>query len=218
MEVLTIHQLVAATAVAVVAVMMFMIAVVVAAVATIVVAATAFAVVAMTAATAGKMLHKVVDLCLCGVAILEDGALEVERLTSQRVVEVNLHFLFANFYDAAIEACTLLVLQGHDGIGIDVLVVEMAIDAEHLAVEVKHEFVVILAIALFLAQRDIEVLTLGGGNHLVFKLVEGKTKARNETEGALSGGLFDEFFAVLAVHIQLVGNGYILVFLVVHIP
>ena len=108
-------------------------AVVVSASAVIVVATTATTVTVTTTA-ACQVLHHVVNLFLGSLTILQHGAFEIERLASQRVVEIHLHLLFANLQHATIEALALLVLQRYDGILIDVLVVEVSIDAEHIAV------------------------------------------------------------------------------------
>ena len=97
------------------------------------------------------MLHHVVNLFLRGLTILQHGALKVERLASQRVVQVHLHLFLADFQHATVEAFALLVLQGHDSVLVDMLVVEVSVDAEHLAIEVEHQFIMILAVALFLA-------------------------------------------------------------------
>lgn len=142
--------------------------------------ATTSAAVTMTAATTCQVLHHVVNLFLAGLTILQHGAFEIECLASQRMVEVHLYFLFANLQHATIETLALLILQGYDSVLIDVLVVEVTINAEHIAVEIEDILLVILAIALFLAQSQIEVLALLCGNHLLLELIEGETKAGDE--------------------------------------
>ena len=205
------RDLVAVTTAAAVAMLMMVLMVVTASASTVVIVivvtsavASTTTVAAIAAATSSEVLHHVVYLFLSGVAVLQNGTFEVECLTSQRMVEVNLHLLFANLQYATIEAVTLLILQGHDGVNIDMLVVEVAIDAEYLACQIQHVFVVIFTIALFLAQRDIEVLAFRSSNHLLLELVECKAEACDEAEGALCSSLFDEFFTIVTVNIQLV--------------
>ena len=147
---------------------------------TVTVATTVTTVVTAAATATSQMGYQMLNLLSGGLARLKDGPLEVQRLTSQRMVQVNLHLLLANSHDMAVETAALFVLQRNDGIIIDVFVVEVAIDAEHIAIEVEHILVMILAIALFLAQRELEVLTLLCGNHLLLELVEGETKACDE--------------------------------------
>ena len=195
----------------------FMVLVVVVATAVVMVA-TASTAVTMASAASCHVFDEVVNLLLCGVAVFYHSTFKIQRLASQRVVEVYLDFLFANLYDASVETVALLVLQGYDGVLVDVLVVEVAVDAERLAIQVEHVFIHIFTIAIFFAQRDIEGLSLGGGKHLFLELVERKAEAGDEGEGALSGSLFDEFFTVIAVDIQLVCSGNVLVCFVVHIP
>ena len=146
----------------------------------VVVSATASTTVAVTTTTTRQVLHHVVYLFLRGFTVLQYGTLKIECLACQWVVEVHLHFVLADFHHATIEAFALLVLQGHDSILINMLVVEVSVDAEHLAVEVEHQLIVILSITLLLAQCEFEVLTLSGSFHLLFELVESKAKAGDE--------------------------------------
>jgi hypothetical protein len=148
--------------------------------ATVVVVATTSAAVTMATATTCQVLHHVVYLLFGGLTILQHSAFEIECLASQWVVEVHLYLLFGNLQHATVEALTLLVLQRYDGILVDMLVVEVSVDAEHIAIEVEDIFLVILAIALLLAQGELEVLTLLCGNHLLLKLIECKTKTSEE--------------------------------------
>ena len=80
------------------------------------------------------MLHQVGYLLVGGGAVLEDSTFEVECLTGQRVVQVYLHLFFTDFYDASVETLAFFVLQGNDSVFINMLVVEVSVDAEHLAV------------------------------------------------------------------------------------
>ena len=169
----------AATAVMVVLVVMVTTAIIVFTAAVVVAATTSTAVTVTTAATC-QVLHHVVNLFLGSLAVLQHSAFEIERLTCQWVVEVHFYLLFTNFQYATIEALALFVLQGNDGILIDMLVVEVSVDAEHVAVEVEDILVMIFSIALFLAQRKLKVLAFLSGNHLLLELVEGKTKACDE--------------------------------------
>ena len=166
--------------------------------------AATLAIVAMTATTASEVLHEMADFCLCGIAILQHAASEIECLTSQGVVEVYLHFLFAHFHDTTVEATAFLVLQRNDGLGIDVLVVEVSVDAEYLAVEVKHSFVAVFAIAVFLAECEAELLALWNGCDSVLKLVECESKATDKGERLVFLGLFYEMATVLIVDEQLI--------------
>ena len=87
-----------------------------------------------TSATARHVSHQVFYLFGCSLAVFQYGAFESEILASQWVVQVNFHFLFAYFYDTSVETLTFFVLQGNDSVFIDMLVVEMSVDAEHFAV------------------------------------------------------------------------------------
>lgn len=90
---------------------------------------TAFAMMMSTSVTAAcQHLDGLVDLFLCGIAILADGARKVERLASQWVIGVDGNTVFLHLHDFGHELMIIVVRQCDDGIGVDVLMVEMAID------------------------------------------------------------------------------------------
>ena len=95
---------------------------------------TAFAMmVSATVATACQHLDGLIDLFLCGIAVLADGACEVERLASQRMVGIYGDSVFLHLHHLGHELMVVAVCQRDDGIGVDVVVVEMAVDREDLA-------------------------------------------------------------------------------------
>ena len=91
---------------------------------------TAFAMmmVSATVTAACQHLDGLVDLFLCGIAILADGARKVERLASQWVVGINGDTIFLHLHHSGHKLMILAICQGDDGIGVDVLVVEMTVD------------------------------------------------------------------------------------------
>src|SRR5574344_688107 len=100
---------------------------------TTVTAAAASAVSATSAFTAQHACH-LLYLGIGGRTRLVDGTLEVERHTSQWVVEVYAHLVAADAYHASEETVAVLVLQRDDGFWVDVLAVKLAVDAEYLLV------------------------------------------------------------------------------------
>ena len=117
---------------------------------------------AVTAAAAASLMgYQVFNLLSRGLARLKDGTLEMQRLTSQRMIQVNLHLLLANSHDMSVKTAALLVLQGNDGIFIDVFVVEMTIDAEHLTVQVKHMLLQVVTVCLLLGDGEVKSIVLG---------------------------------------------------------
>ena len=90
---------------------------------------TTFAMMMSTTVTAAcQHLDGLVDLFLCGVAVFADGACEVERLACQRVIGVDGDAIFLHLHDSGHELMILAICQGDDGIGVDVLMVEMTVD------------------------------------------------------------------------------------------
>ena len=85
---------------------------------------------AATAASASHMLDEVLDLLLGSLAVLGHLSAEQQRLACQRMVQVHLHLLVGHLNDTAVEVVAVLVLQGHHGSLVDVLVVEVSVDGE----------------------------------------------------------------------------------------
>ena len=101
--------------------------------ATIVTAFTFAMMVATAVTTACQHLDGLVDLFLCGIAVLDNGTCEVECLACQRVVGVDGNTVFLHLHDLGHKLMVVAIGQRDDGIGVDVLVVEMAVDREDLA-------------------------------------------------------------------------------------
>ena len=99
----------------------------------------AFAMMMATTVTAARQhLDGLVDLFLGGVAVLNDGAREIERLASQRVVGVDSHTVLLDLHHLGHELMVLAICQGNDGIGEDIVVVEMAVDREYLTIDLMN--------------------------------------------------------------------------------
>ena len=107
-------------------------------------------VVAATSTTARHMGHQVLYFFGSSFAVFQHSSFEGEILASQRMIQVHLNLLFADFDNTSEETLSLFVLQGNDSVFIDMFVVEMAVDAEHLAVQVEHELVIVVTIGLVL--------------------------------------------------------------------
>ena len=117
------------------AIVMMLVLVVVSAIA-VIVFATASATVTVTTTATCEVFHHMIYLFLRGIAVLQNGSLEVKCLSSQRVVEVHLHLVLADFQHATVETLALFILQGNDSVLKDMLVVEMSVDTKHLTVEI----------------------------------------------------------------------------------
>ena len=91
-------------------------------------------VMATASATTRHVCYQMFYLFGCGLAVFQYSTFESEVFASQRVVQVYLHLFFTDFYDASVETLAFFVLQGNDSVFINMLVVEVSVDAEHLAV------------------------------------------------------------------------------------
>ena len=147
---------------------------------------TAFAMMMSATVTAtSQHLDGLVDLLLCGVAVLANGTSEVECLTSQRVVGVNRHTVFLHLHDLGHELMVLSVCQGDHGIGVDIVVVEMTIDREHLTIDLMHALRLVGSKGLCWLEHEIEAVALCVLYHLLLERIEGDAKTSDKLEGAL---------------------------------
>ena len=93
---------------------------------------------AVASAASREMGHHVLDLLGRSLTVFKYSTLEVERLASQGMVQVYLYLLLAYLYNTAIETTAFLILQGNHGIIVNVLMVEMTVDAEYLAAKIEY--------------------------------------------------------------------------------
>ena len=179
-------MLFAASAVTVAASALAAMAVAVTAVATSATTATASA---LAAQHAGHLLNFAVG----GQARFAYLALEVKRLASQGVVQVDLNLAVADAQDPAEEAVTILVLQGNDGVGVDVLAVEASVYAEHLFVQVYDARVDILAVSTVGGEGEVKLVARGQRGYLGLEVFECGSKSAQEYKGLVGAGLLDQF-------------------------
>ena len=147
---------------------------------------TAFAMMMSATVTATcQHLDGLVDFLLGSIAVLADGAREVERLASQRVVGIDSDTVFLHLHHLGHELMVVAVCQRDDGIGVDVIVVEMAIDREHLTVDFMNALWLVGAKGLLRCEDKVEGVALRMLGHLSLESVEGDAKTSDKLEGAL---------------------------------
>lgn len=170
-----------------------------------IVTAFAFAMMMTTTMTAtSQHFDSLADLFLCGIAILDDGTCEVECLASQRVVGVDSHAVFFDLHDLGHELMVFAICQGDDGIGVDVIVVEMTIDREYLTVDLVNALRFVGAKGLLRREDKVESIALRMLGYLLLEGVEGNAKTSNKLEWALCACLFLEFLLAISHGIQFV--------------
>lgn len=126
---------------------------------TLMVSASAFATAAVASATATvHVAEHSLNLVHCSLAVLDDVALEVELLASERMVEVDLHRSVAYLEHCADEEVAILVLQRNLSALEDILAVELSVYGEHFLVEVDDALRLILAECLLLLKLEVELL------------------------------------------------------------
>ena len=153
---------------------------------------------ATTVTTTCQHLDGLADLLLSRIAVLDDGARKVELLASQRVVGVDGHAVFLNLHHFGHELMVLAICQGDDGIGVDVVVVEMAIHREYLTVDLMNALWLISAKGLCGLEGKVEDVALRMLGHFLFKSVESDSKTCDKLEGTLCASLFLEFLLTVS--------------------
>ena len=178
---------------------------------------TAFAMMmATTMTTAREHLDGLVDLFVRGVAVLHDGTCEIERLASQGVVGVNCHTVLLDLHHLGHELMVFAICQGDNGIGEDIVVVEMAIDREYLTVDLMNALGLVGTESLLGGEGEVEGVALRMLGHFLLKGVECDAKTSNKLEGALCAGLFLEFLLTVGHCIQLVYHRHELIGCLIH--
>ena len=101
------------------------------------------------------------NLFVGSLARLYNLSLEVECLAGQGVVEIHFHLVVGDGKHTTVKSVAVFILQGHDGIHEDIVVVEMSVDREYFLVQVKHMGVFIVAVSLLLGQCEVETVACG---------------------------------------------------------
>ena len=125
-----------------------------------------------TAALTAQAVDETLDFVLGCLAALNNLTREAQGLARKWVIEVHLHFVIGDFENTTVESVAILILQWHDGIHKYILVVEMSVDAEHLAVKVKYARRLTVTIRLVLVKFKLEVCSGSQFGHLLLKLFE----------------------------------------------
>ena len=127
------------------------------------------------------------------------------------MIEVHLHLVVGDFENTTIETVSILVLQWHDGIHEDILMVEMSVDAEHLALEVEYSRSLAISISLVLVELKLKVGSCLKVGNLLLKLLEGHSEATQKLERTLCCCFLYEFSLSILYRIELVAHGNVLV-------
>lgn len=195
-------HLVAMSATAMVAMVMF-----------VVVTAT-FAIVASTSATAfaGKHLQGGGDFLLRGFTDVNHLAHEDEFLASQGMVQVHGNLSIANLLNDAVEALAVGILQGHYGTFVDILLVQSAVYLECSTWHADDALLFILSVGLFGSQFKVELGILLQIYNLCLEVVERHAQSANKLERLFLRCILHEFaLAFLILGVQPVGYGHVLV-------
>ena len=127
---------------------------------------------AVVSTSACQMLDQVLHLFLCGIAILNHPASEVQAFTSQRVVGIYRHTVFLDLHHLGHKLMILIVHQGDGGSLEDILVVEMSVDHENAAIQFVLTLWHVFAKGLAWLQGEIKVLALLQTAHFLLETVE----------------------------------------------
>ena len=174
----------------------------------------AFAVATVTSAAATFAAHAVyqsLNFVFRCLSRLYHMTFEVECLARKRVVKVNLYLVRSHFKHLSVKSVSVFILQRNDCIFEDVFVVKVSVYTENLFVEVEHMLFFVVAVSLFLCQREVERAALFECYDILFKLVEGQSEATYKLERLFIGSLFYEFTLSVFHRVKFVSHGDVFV-------
>ena len=132
------------------------------------------------------------------------------------MVQVYLHICIGHIEHLAIESVAIFVLQWHNGILENMLMVEMTVDRKDAAVQVQDTLGLHIAIGFILGQRKVESAALFQSHNLIFKSIQGNAKSTDKLERFLGCCLFYHYgFSVLVCH-QLISHGNVHIVFIFH--
>jgi hypothetical protein len=125
------------------------------------------------------------------------------------MVEVDGHGALLNLYHEAVHALALGIDKGNHVAGIDLLVVELAIDAEDVLINIDNILFVAVAIGLVLGEGKVEGVALLEVVELLLESLKSEAQTGGKLEGVLGGSLLYKFFHAIeyGVHIVCHDNG-----------
>lgn len=163
-----------------------------------VVVTVAFAVIA-AATFMAQVIQHVLYLLIRGQTVFQHDASELQRLSCQRMVGVKGHAVFVHIRHSGHKAALLIVLEGDDGSGEDVVVVKMAIDSKILTAHMMHTLFKVFAEGLGRWQGEVKLLT---GLHIdepLLKTVKRESESADKREGLALLCLFLQMALAVAV-------------------
>ena len=170
-----------------------------------------------TATFTAEMSNQFLNLIFSSISVFQNLTFKIEGLASQRVIHIYFHLIVSNFQYTTVEALSFCVLQGNNGILINMFAIKFAIHMEYGTVQRCNLLLVIITISFVFRKRESELRTLFQGNHLLFKSIEGKSKSTYKMEWSVSLSFFYHFFTMITIHIEFVSEGYKLIICVIHI-
>ena len=148
------------------------------------------------------------NLLVGGIAILEHHTVELQRQSGQRVVGVYGDAIVFYLDDACHETLLLLIHEGDDGAGEDVVVVELVVDHEHFTLHLVYAFLVVFTESLCGSQGEVEFLSLLKCQDVLFEGIERVAEASDELERTALLGLLNQMFAAILIDgIELIADG-----------
>ena len=162
------------------------------------------------------VLDEALHLTVGSDARLNDLSFKSQVLTSQRVVQVHFHLIVSDVHYASEETVAVLVLQRHNSILVDVLVVEMVVDGEDALVDVDDALSHILAIGFLLRQRKLEVVAHFQFQGFFLEGIQRHAESRQEAERFLFRSRFNHFVFTILCGVQFVAHHDVLMLYLIH--
>ena len=153
----------------------------------------ALTVVSAAAAFTAHAVDEALYLFVGCLARFYDMPLEVKRLACQRVVKVNLHLVVTYREHTPKESVAVLVLQRHDGVFVNIVMVKVAVDAEDVLVQVKHMLLLIVSVGIVFLKSEVKFGTGLKSGDFFLECIKSYSVSAYELERLFVSCFFNEF-------------------------
>ena len=130
------------------------------------------------------------QLIVGGLVLVEYAALKLQVLACQRVIEVHDDLVLAHFLDNGLKVVAVLIGHRHDGAGIDMGFVKLAVDLKYFLLQLQYVLLHEGAVSLIHRHREGKGIAIGL-QQTGFKGVETSSEAGDELKRMILAGLLD---------------------------
>ena len=169
-------------------------------------------------AAACEVFDEVLYFFLCGFAVFDHGAHEVECFAGEGVVGIECDAIVFNLFHLGHKTVVVVVHECDDGAFEDMFAIEFAVDHEGFAAYFMNASGFVSAEGFFGLEGEVEFLALRDVHKFVFEGIEGYSEACYQFKGSFVARLFFQIFFSVLNAVQFIHHRQEFVFCFFHIP